>query len=74
MRNRTILNRANKILEQLQKLQTKTEQLLRDAKYYESEEHDDHIEDVLVTLDGLASFDLEDSLVIAENIELERGN
>ena len=50
------------------------EQLLRDAKYYESEEHDDHIEDVLVTLDSLASFDLEDSLVIAENIELERGN
>lgn len=74
MRNRTILNRANKILEQLQKLQIKTEQLLRDAKYYESEEHDDHIEYVLVTLDGLASFDLEDSLVIAENIELERGN
>ena len=74
MRNRTILNRANKIFEQLQKLQVKTEQLLRDAKYYESEVHDDHIEDVLVTLDGLASFDLEDSLVIAENIELERGN
>lgn len=74
MRNRTILNKANEILKQLQKLQLKTEQLLRDAKYYESEEHDDHIEDVLVTLDGLASFDLEDSLVIAENIELERGN
>ena len=72
MRNRTILNKANEILKQLQKLQSKTEQLLRDAKYYESEEHDDHIEDVLVTLDGLASFDLEDSLVIAENIELER--
>lgn len=37
MRNRTILNRANEILKQLQKLQSKTEQLLRDAKYYESE-------------------------------------
>ena len=68
MKNTTIINEANKILQSLQKLQTRCNNLI----YNVSAKRDwlpPHIQNVIDTIDELANFDLEDSIVNAYDYE-----
>ena len=67
MKNKTIIDKANKILISLQKLQDRARKLVDEnvSRNYIPP----HIEQLLDTLDGLANFDLEDAVVNAYDYE-----
>ena len=73
MKNKTILNEANKILISLEKLQQRATKLVNKAEGFRPNGnipyYPPHIEKVLETLEDLASFDLEDCLVSAYDYE-----
>ena len=68
MKRTTILNKANKILQSLQKLQERCNKLLNDVNS-STNYIPPHIDAVLNDLQDLASFDLEDSIVNAYDYE-----
>ena len=67
MKNLTIINEANKILQSLEKLQARCRKLTLKASA--KEYIPPHVEEVLSVLDDLASFDLEDAIVNAYDYE-----
>lgn len=69
MKNKTILNEANKILQSLQKLQERARKIVVKATNDGIAWLPPHMRDVIGTLDDLVSFDLEDCIVNAYDYE-----
>lgn len=70
MRNKTLINEANKILESLRRLQDRCYKLICKYNNEAKEEAPEHIEELKNALYDLSDYDLEDAIY---NAQVEEG-